>query len=49
MGKRDFSHREQKKTKKDARKLPPVSIVTTPASVEVIKRERKKREDEEER
>ena len=46
MGRRDIRHRESKKAKKDAKKLPPVSIVKTPASVEVIKKVRKSREDE---
>ncbi len=47
MGRRDYRHRETKKTKKDARKLPQVTIMTTPANVEVI-RKKKKREEEEE-
>ena len=46
MGRRDFRHREPKKAKKDAKKLPPLSIQTTPANVEVIKK-RKKTEEEE--
>lgn len=46
MGKRDYRHRE-KKTKKRVEKLAPISALPTPASVEVIKREKKKREDEE--
>ena len=48
MGKRDYRHREQKKTKKDAKKLPPVSILETPAQVEIIKKGKKGREAEEE-
>lgn len=48
MGSRDYRHREQKKVKKDTRKVPPVTIVTTPVDVEVIKRGKKKREEEEE-
>lgn len=47
MGSRDYRHREQKKTKKDPKKLPQITITTTPANVEVI-RKRKKREEEEE-
>ena len=47
MGKRDYRHREPKKTKKDAKKLPPVSIIPTPANVEVIKKGKKKEEAEE--
>lgn len=46
MGSRDYRHRETKKTKKDAKKLPKISIMTTPANVEVI-RKGKKREEEE--
>ena len=38
MGRRDYRHREQKKVKKDARKLPPADILKTPANVEVIKK-----------
>jgi hypothetical protein len=45
MGKRDYRHREPKKPKKDAKKLPPVSILPTPINVEVIGK-RKKREEE---
>ena len=48
MGKRDYRHREQKKTKKAAKKLPPVSILETPAQVEIIKQGKKGREAEEE-
>lgn len=47
MGKRDYRHREPKKTKKDVGKLPPVSILPTPVNVEVIKKERKKGEEAE--
>ncbi len=48
MGKRDYKQREQKKAKKDAKKVSPVTIVTTPVEVEVIKRGKKKRDEEEE-
>jgi hypothetical protein len=47
MGRRDYRHREPKKAKKDVKKSPQVSILTTPANVEVIKKERKDREVEE--
>jgi hypothetical protein len=47
MGKRDYSQREKKKTKKEAKKLPPVTIMIPPVEVEVI-RKGKKREPEEE-
>ena len=48
MGRRDYRHREPKKTKKDAKKISPLNIVSTPANVEVIRKVRKKREEEEE-
>jgi hypothetical protein len=47
MGKRDYRHREPKKSKKGAKKLPPVNILKTPADVERIKKERRKRGGEE--
>lgn len=47
MGSRDYRRREPKKPKKDAKKLPPVSILPTPVSVEVIKKGKKKRAEEE--
>lgn len=47
MGRRDYRHREPKKTKKDTRKLPPLSILKTPVNVEVIKKGRKKGEETE--
>ena len=47
MGRRDIRHREPKKAKKDARKIPQVSILKTPVNVEVIKKVRKKKEGEE--
>lgn len=49
MGKRDYRHREPKKAKKDAKKLPPLSIQTTPIKVEVIKKGKKTEEEETER
>ena len=48
MGSRDYRHREPKKTKKDTRKIAPISIVPSPAQVEVIKKGKKKREEAEE-
>jgi len=48
MGRRDYRHREPKKAKKNAKKISPLNIVSTPANVEVIKKVRKKREEEEE-
>ena len=47
MGKRDYRHREPKKPKKDTKKLPSVSILTTPVNVEVIKKGKKKEEEAE--
>ena len=48
MGKRDYRHRETKKSKKDTRKLSPVTILPTPVNVEVIKKGKKERKVEEE-
>ncbi len=47
MGRRDYRHRETKKTKKDARKTSAAPILLPPVTVEVIKKERKEREVEE--
>ena len=47
MGKRDYRHREPKKAKKDARKLPPVSISPTSVNVEVIKKGKREKEEAE--
>ena len=41
MGKRDFRHHETKKPKKGSQKLPATGVVTTPPTVEVIKKHRK--------
>ncbi len=48
MGRRDFSHREQKKTKKDPKKIAPLTVISPPVEVEVIRKKRKPREEEEE-
>ncbi|HJX13992.1 MAG TPA: hypothetical protein VJ377_10775 [Dehalococcoidales bacterium] len=50
MGSRDYRHREQKKSKKDLKKLPQVILTTTPTEVEVIKKgkQREGRVEEEE-
>lgn len=48
MGKRDYSQREKKKTKKEAKKLPPVTIMAPPVEVEVIRKGKKREPDEEE-
>ena len=43
----DYRQRETKKPKKDAKKISPVDILETPASVEVIgKGHKKKKQDE---
>ena len=47
MGKRDRAGREPKKTKKDAKKKAVTPIINTSAPVEVIRKERKKRDEEE--
>jgi len=48
MGSRgNYAGREKKKVKKDNRKISPVTIVNTPAEVEVIRKKRKPREEEE--
>lgn len=48
MGKRDYRHRESKKPKKDKKeKVISTNIVSTPMPVEVIRKERKKRDEEE--
>jgi hypothetical protein len=47
MGRRDYRHREPKKSKRDARKISPVTIVPLPMTVEVIKKSKKKREEAE--
>jgi hypothetical protein len=52
MGSRDKTRREQKKPKKDAKKISQVTIMTAPPEVEVIRkgkqREGRKVEEEEE-
>jgi hypothetical protein len=51
MGSRgDYSHREKKKVKKASKKIAPVTLVTTPAEVEVIRKGKRRegREPEEE-
>ncbi len=47
----NYAHHEKKKSKKVARKTPPVSIITPPIDVEVIKKGKMRegrRSDEEE-
>ncbi len=45
MGKRDYRHRETKKSKKDTKKLSPITIMPPSVQVEVIKKRKKKREE----
>jgi len=46
MGKRDYRHREPKKTKKDAKKILPAATILTPSeTVEVIKKRKKEGEE----
>jgi hypothetical protein len=47
MGKRDYRHREPKKSKKAAKRISPVTIIPAPMNVEVIKKGKKKREEAE--
>lgn len=50
MGKRDYGHRESKKSRKEAKKSTPIStILESPAEVEVIRKSKKGRGEEEER
>ncbi|MBA7520117.1 hypothetical protein ES705_12205 [subsurface metagenome] len=46
MGRRDFRHREPKKPKKDARKVSATTILPPPVTVEVVKKERKRKVEE---
>ncbi len=47
MGRRDYRHREPKKPKKSTKKLSADTILTTPTTVEVIKKGKKEPETEE--
>ena len=48
MGRRDIRHRESKKQKKESRKTPAVeTIVQSPMTVEVVRKKRKEREEDE--
>ena len=48
MGKRDYRHRETKKPKKDAKKISATDMVAPPSAVEVIKKGKRERKEEEE-
>jgi hypothetical protein len=43
----DYAHREKKKFGQDNKKIAPVIVTTAPVDVEVIKKKRKPREEEE--
>ena len=47
MGRRDYRHRERKKPKKDAKKISLDTILPPSVNVEVIKRGRKEKVEEE--
>ena len=47
MGRRDYRWREKKKAKKDAKKIPTAGILPPPMTVELIKKGKKKPEEEE--
>ncbi len=47
MGKRDYRHREPKKSKKDAKKISVDTILPPPVTVEVIKKGKKEGKEEE--
>jgi len=48
VGKRDKGHKETKKSKKDTKKLSPATFLAPPTTVEVIKKKRKEKTDEDE-
>ena len=48
MGRRDYRHRESKKPKKGAKKPLATTIIQPPMTVEVIKKVKKERKEEEE-
>jgi len=43
----DYSHREKKKSKKDSKKIAPITVTSSPVEVEVVRKKRKPREEEE--
>ena len=46
-GRGNFAGREKKKIKKDNKKIQPVTIVNTPVEVEIVRKKRKQRDEEE--
>jgi hypothetical protein len=47
MGRRDYRHREAKKPKREDKKIAHSTILTPPVTVEVIKKGKKGKEEEE--
>ncbi len=47
MGRRDYRHREPKKSKKDAKKISADTILPPPVTVEVIRKGKKEGKEEE--
>jgi hypothetical protein len=47
MGRRDYRHREPKKSRKDAKKVSADTILPSPTTVEVIKKGKKEQKTEE--
>ncbi len=45
MGRRDYRHREPKKTKRYAKKAPATTILPTQMIVEVVKKKERKEEE----
>jgi len=43
----DYAHKEKKKARKDLKKIAPIIITSAPVEVEVIRKKRKPREEEE--
>lgn len=49
MGSRgNYAHREKKKSRKEAKKIAPITVTSAPVEVEVVRKKRKPREEEEE-
>jgi hypothetical protein len=46
-GRGNFAGREKKKVKKDNKKISPLTITQAPVDVEVVKKKRKNRDEEE--
>ncbi len=47
MGRRDYRHREPKKSRKDAKKISADTILPPPVTVEVIRKGKKEGKEEE--